>query len=115
MARAALGYGGWFLFNVSRDDPRLRPLIEEALADLGEEDSELRAMLLARLAGGPLRDEPSRERRASLSEQAVDIARRTGDPALLGYVLDARFLAIWAADNTGERLAIAAEMVQLSE
>jgi len=115
MARAALGYGGRFLFNVSRDDPRLRPLLEEALEDLGEEDSELRAMLLARLAGGPLRDEPSRERRASLGEQAVDIARRTGDPALLGYVLDARFLAIWAADNTGERLAIAAEMVQLSE
>ncbi len=72
-------------------------------------------MLLARLAGGPLRDEPSRERRASLSKQAVDIARRMGDPALLGYVLDARFQAIWAADNIGERLVIAAEMVQLSE
>ena len=115
VARATLGYGGRFLFNVSRDDPRLRLLLEEALADLGEEDSELRAMLLARLAGGPLRDEPSRERRASLSKQAVDIARRTGDPALLGYVLDARFQAIWAADNIGERLAIAAEMVQLSE
>ena len=115
VARAALGYGGRFLFNVSRDDPRLRLLLEEALADLGNGDSELRAMLLARLAGGPLRDETSRERRASLSEQAVDIARRTGDPALLGYVLDARFQAIWAADNTGERLAIAAEMAQLSE
>ena len=115
VARAALGYGGRFLFNVSRDDPRLRLLLEEALADLGDEDSELRAMLLARLAGGPLRDEPSRERRASLSKQAVDIARRMGDPALLGYVLDARFQAIWAADNIGERLAIAAEMVQLSE
>ena len=115
MARAALGYGGRFLFNVSRDDPRLRPLLEEALADLGDADSELRAMLLARLAGGPLRDEPSRERRAFLSEQAVDMARRLGDPALLGYVLDARFMAIWAPDNTGVRLAIAAEMVQLSE
>jgi DNA-binding SARP family transcriptional activator len=115
VARAALGYGGRFVFNVSRDDPRLRLLLEEALADLGTGDSELRAMLLARLAGGPLRDEPSRERRASLSEQAVDIARRMGDPALLGYVLDARFQAIWAADNIGERLAIAAEMVQLSE
>jgi tetratricopeptide (TPR) repeat protein len=115
MARAALGYGGRFLFNVSRDDPRLRPLLEEALADLGDGDSELRAMLLARLAGGPLRDEPSRERRASMSEQAVDMARRLGDPALLGYVLDGRFLAICAADTVEERLAIAAEMVQLSE
>jgi DNA-binding SARP family transcriptional activator len=115
MARAALGYGGRFVFNVSRDDPRLRPLLEEALADLGDGDSELRAMLLARLAGGPLRDEPSRDRRASLSEQAVGMARRLGDPALLGYVLDARFLAIWAPDTIGERLAIVAEMVQLSE
>jgi DNA-binding SARP family transcriptional activator len=115
MARAALGYGGRFLFNVSRDDHRLRPLLEEALADLGDGDSELRAMLLARLAGGPLRDEPSRERRASMSEQAVDMARRLGDPALLGYVLDGRFLAICAADTIEERLAIAAEMVQLSE
>ena len=114
MARAALGYGGRFLFNVSRDDPRLRPLLEEALTDLGDGDSELRAMLLARLAAGPLRDEPSRERRASLSVQAVDIARRLGDPVLLGYVLDARHMAIWAPDTIGERLAIAAEMVQLS-
>jgi DNA-binding SARP family transcriptional activator len=115
MARAALGYGGRFLFNVSRDDPRLRPLLEEALADLDTGDSALRAMLLARLVGGPLRDEPSRVRRASLSEEAVGIARRIGDPALLGYVLDARFMAIWAPDNIRERLAIAAEMVRLSE
>jgi DNA-binding SARP family transcriptional activator len=115
MARAALGYGGRFLFNVSRDDPRLRPLLEEALAELDDGDSELRAMLLARLAGGPLRDEPSRERRASLSEQAVDMARRLGDPALLGYALDGRLLAICAADTIEERLAIAAEMAKLSE
>ena len=115
MARAALGYGGRLLFNVSRDDPRLRPLLEQALAELGQGDSALRAKILARLAGGPLRDEPSRERRASLSEHAVDIARRTGDPALLGYVLDARFQAIWAADNIGERRAIAAEMVEVGE
>ena len=102
-------------FEGSRHDPRRGQLLEEALADLGEEDSEPRATPLDRLAGGPLRDEPSRERRASLSKQAVDIARRMGDPAPLGYVLDARFQAIWAADNIGERLAIAAEMVQLSE
>jgi DNA-binding SARP family transcriptional activator len=115
VARAALGYGGRLLFNVSRDDPRLRPLLEQALAELGQGDSALRAKILARLAGGPLRDEPSRERRASLSEHAVAIARRIGDPALLGYVLDASFLAIWAPDNIGKRRAIAAEMVEVGE
>jgi tetratricopeptide (TPR) repeat protein len=50
-----------------------------------------------------------------LSKHAVDIARRIGDPALLGYVLDARFQAIWAPDNIGKRRAIAAEMVEVGE
>jgi len=44
-------------------DGQLAPLLEEGLAALVEEDVELRARLLARLAG-VLRDEPSRDRRA---------------------------------------------------
>ena len=115
LARAALGYGGRFVFNASRDDPQLLPLLEEALAALGETDSELRVRLLARLAGGPLRDEPSRERRASLSEQAVEIARGVGDPALLAYALDARHMAIWGPDKMPELFAITTEMIHLSE
>jgi len=115
LARAALGYGGRFVFNASRDDPRLRPLLEEALAALGDTDRELRTRLMARLAGGPLRDEPSRERRASLSEQAVELARRAGDPALLAYALDARHMAVWGPDTMHERFAITAEMVHLGE
>jgi DNA-binding SARP family transcriptional activator len=115
MARAALGYGGRFVFNASRDDPRLRPLLEEALVALGDSDRELRARLLARLAGGPLRDEPSRAHRTSMSEQAVDLARAVGDPALLAYTLDARHMAIWGPDNMPDRFEITAEMVWLSE
>jgi tetratricopeptide (TPR) repeat protein len=79
LARAALGYGGRFVFNASRDDPRLRPLLEEALAALGDTDRELRTRLMARLAGGPLRDEQSRERRATLSEHAIQLARLAGE------------------------------------
>ena len=41
---------------VSRDDERLVPLLERAIAAAGTEDSILRVRLLARLAGGPLRD-----------------------------------------------------------
>jgi tetratricopeptide (TPR) repeat protein len=115
LARAALGYGGRFVFDASRDDPQLRPLLEEALSALGEGDPELRTRLLARLGAGPLRDEPSRELRDSLTEQAADIARRGGDPSLLAYALDARNMAIWDPASVEARLAITAEMMQLSE
>ena len=60
-----------------------------ALAALAEEDVELRARLLARLAGA-LRDEHSRDRRDRLSREAVELARRAGNPAALAYALDGR-------------------------
>ena len=56
LARAALGYGGRFVWARAWGDERLVPLLEEALAALPEEDSDLRVRLLARLAAGPLRD-----------------------------------------------------------
>ena len=55
LARAALGYGGRFLWEVSRDDPVVAPLLERALAAIGERDGPLRIRLMARLGGGPLR------------------------------------------------------------
>lgn len=115
LARAADGYGGRYVWDVGRDDPRLRPLLEEALRALGDDDDTLRVRLLARLAGGPLRAQRLRERVASYSEQAVELARRLGDPSLLAYALEARHAAVWAPDNVAERVAIANEMVHLSE
>ncbi|MDP9300081.1 MAG: AAA family ATPase [Actinomycetota bacterium] len=114
LARAALGYGGRFVWARSGDDPRLVLLLEDALAALGEEDSPLHAKLLARLAGA-LRDRPSREPRASLSQRAVEMARRIGDPATLAYALDGRYAAVWWSGNAEERLAIASEIIQLSD
>jgi hypothetical protein len=46
---------------------------------LAEDDVELRARLLARLAG-VLRDEHSRDRRDRISGEAVELARRAGKP-----------------------------------
>ncbi len=69
---------------------------------------------MARLSGA-LRDEPGRERRATLSAQAVEMARRLGDSATLAYTLDGRYSAIWAPDTAEERLAIADEIVALAE
>ena len=97
LARAALGYGGRTVWQRAGDDHRLVPLLEEALAAIGETDRALRCRLLARLSGA-LRDEPSLEPRSSLSEQAVALARALGDPDLLADALVAHFLATWGPD-----------------
>jgi eukaryotic-like serine/threonine-protein kinase len=113
-ARAAMGYGGRLAFGRAGDDHRLVPLLEEGLAAVGEEDVELRARLLARLAGA-LRDEHSRNRRDALSREAVELARRTGDAVALAYALDGRIVAIVAPDTVAEVLALATELRQVAE
>ena len=110
---AALGRGGRFVWGRGGVDLELVPLIEEALAGLGDEDSSLRARLLARLAGAQ-RDQASREPRGSISAEAVAIARRLGDPATLSYALESRWAAVWWPENPRERLEIADELVELA-
>jgi class 3 adenylate cyclase/tetratricopeptide (TPR) repeat protein len=112
LARAALGYGGRFVWEAARGDPHLVQLLEEALTELPRIDSPLRAQLLVRLAGGPLRDEVNRERRDVLSREAVEIARRLGDLATLAYVLDGRYSAVWWPNNLEERLEVSSELVR---
>ena len=53
------------------------PLLEEALSSLPTGDSGLRAMLMARLSSA-IRDQPFRDRRLSLSEEAVEMAKASG-------------------------------------
>jgi tetratricopeptide (TPR) repeat protein len=95
------------------DEDRLA-LLEEALAGLGDEDTPLRARLLARLAlelyyaGDP-------EGRMALSEQAVDLARALDDPRTLAVCLDARHYALWRPENVNERLEVAAELRRVAE
>ena len=114
LARAAAGYGGRYMWARAGRDARLVPLLEEGLAGLAEEDVELRARLLARLAGA-LRDEPSRDRRDRVSREAVELARRTENPAALAYALDGRCAAIQGADTVAELLALATELRELGE
>ena len=114
LARAALGYGGRFVWEAARGDTKLVPLLEQGLQALGDAHSSLRARLMARLAGGPLRDEPTRERRDALSQEAVELARRLGDQRTLAYALDGRYAAIWWPDNLEQRLAVATELVRVA-
>jgi eukaryotic-like serine/threonine-protein kinase len=112
-ARAALGYAmlpsdAW---NV---DLRKVEMIQQALGALSEGNGALRAMLMARLAW-ELHWSEDRERRESLSREAVELARQLGDPLALVYVLIYRHFAIWGPETLEQRLADAAELKRLCE
>lgn len=114
LARAAAGYGGRFLWARAATDERLVPLLEDALSALGEEDSVLRVQLLSRLAAAR-RGEPSRESRERLREEALQAARRIGDPSTLAYALDATLAAVEGPLNPDHQLAQADEVIVLAE
>jgi hypothetical protein len=67
-------------------------MLEEGLAAVGHDDPQLRARLLARLAGA-LRDDYSRGRRDALSREAVEVARTTNNPRALADALNGRAAA----------------------
>jgi hypothetical protein len=77
LARAALGYGGRFVWTKAGGDPRVVSLLEDALAVMPKTDSPLRARLLARRAGA-LRSQPTGETRVALSAEAVGICPAAG-------------------------------------
>jgi DNA-binding SARP family transcriptional activator len=112
LAQAAVGYGGRFLWSHGLADERLVALLEDGLSAVGEADSVLRVQLLARLAAA-LRHGPSRERRERISEEAIQIARRIGDPATLAYALAAAECALHAPHNAHMRLTKGEEIVSL--
>ena len=112
LAEAAVGYGGRFLWAHALADEQLVPLLEDGLSAVGEADSVLRVQLLARLAAA-LRHGPSRERRERISEEAIQTARRIGDPATLAYALAAAECALHAPHNAHTRLAKGDEIVSL--
>jgi tetratricopeptide (TPR) repeat protein len=115
LARAALAYGGpGFVFGL-HDEFELT-LLEQALDALGDEESALRASVLARLAMGLYgAGGRARERCVALSAEAVDMARRVGDPATLATALHSRHVALWGPRHLDERLAIASEIIRLAE
>lgn len=109
LARAAVAYGGRFMWARAGSDPYLVPLLERALRARGDREDALRIRLLARLAGA-LRDEHTMDRRAAISAEALEVARRIGDPTSLVHALSARFWAIWGPDHLDEMTTIAAEV-----
>jgi DNA-binding SARP family transcriptional activator len=111
LAQAALGYGGRYWL-ASRGDAQMITLLEEALSALGEGDRALTVRLMARLACA-IRDQPERDRRLALSEGAVEMARRVGDPHTLAYALAARCVALMSPDALDAFGKTAGEVIQV--
>jgi class 3 adenylate cyclase len=113
LARGAIEFGR-HRSDSSVVDWELVRILETAAAKLGDANVPLRAEVLARLAhelywaGVP-------ERVASLSYQAVEIARHLGDPATLMSALWSRHESSWSPDNLTQRLADTTEALALAE
>ena len=114
LARAALGYGGRFVWGVSRDDPDLVPLLERAAARIGEKDSPLRVRLLSRLGGGPLRGSPDPRRRRAMTREALEAARRLGDLATLAYALTGYIEAHRSPEHAIAQLDLSNELIEVA-
>ncbi len=113
LARAALGFGAR-KSPLDASNESLLQQLREALAALGPGDSALRARLLSRLALAVCVPDPRAESTA-LSEDAVRVGRRVGDPATLAFALFSRHAALAGPANVEERLSIATEIVRLAE
>jgi class 3 adenylate cyclase len=115
LSRAAFGFAGTWTEGGTGDQPAIS-LMEEALDALGGHDSALRARLLGRLAMEfSFTPTPTRRGRGGpLSQEAVEVARRVGDPATLAATLYYRFYSL-ERENAHERLAVATEMAERAE
>ena len=115
LAHAALGFGGRHQWARPGMDSHLIPLLQDALVLLGGQDERLRARLLSRLACAWRSSPERRDDSATLSRQAIEIARGLDDPGTLTYTLAGRFWATWWPENPEERQEIAREMLAIAK
>jgi tetratricopeptide (TPR) repeat protein len=113
-ADAALGLvvGGRGVSTWITDDIR-RSLLKEALDRLGPEQPILRIRLLG-AAAEALYGPEHWDRRHTLAEEAVELARSLGDAASLGAALEANRVALWGPGNTVRRLEATNAVMELA-
>ena len=92
--------------------PEAVRLLEEALQRLGPDDSPLKARALGGLARYLGVDRASGKNSKVYAPQAVAMARRLGDPELIGFSLLGMFYTLIAPEHAEQRLAIATEMLE---
>jgi tetratricopeptide (TPR) repeat protein len=113
LARAVLGFGGpWS--EMGQIDEQHLGLLREALDAVDPGESGLRALLMSRLAREMYFTDRRAEREA-LSAEALAIAQRVGDRAILAEVVSTHRWVTWGPDDLEGRLAMATEVVRLAE
>jgi predicted ATPase len=112
LALAALGIGAGFTGALGKVDELQVNIMREALSALSEVDSSMRARLLAHLSIA-LYYAP--EQRVPLSQQAIEMARRVGDPMAIVIALISHHDAMGLAEDLTERLALASEILLIAE
>jgi tetratricopeptide (TPR) repeat protein len=108
-ASAALGVGAGVTPAGTVDEVQIS-LLREALSTLPEGDTPLRARVLAQLS---LALFYSPELRSETNQQAVDMARRVGDPAAMVTALYARHVGLDGTYRVEERLAVGTQILQI--
>ncbi|MBV8161644.1 MAG: hypothetical protein JO265_12040, partial [Acidimicrobiia bacterium] len=116
LASAALALRSLGGLSGTADNERVL-LLEEARAALGDEQTSLRARVLAGLAQERYHswlDTAEIQETADLAAEAVELARQLDDPATLAAALIARHDATWRPGHAPERHEIAAELAQIA-
>jgi DNA-binding SARP family transcriptional activator len=115
LALGVLAHGGAGFESAYVDDEMVA-LLEEALAAVGDADSELRVRLLSRLAKALhyAGVESDREKRTRLGREAMEMAERLGTPRAELVALEGSHFALCQPDNLDNRLTAARRIVELA-
>lgn len=102
---------GAFFFVAENPDQEKIELCRAALESLSRDDP-LRVHVLAALASNlTFGSEPTE--RVGLIEEALKLAERHGDPALVGAVLNAEFICLWEPDTLDRREHIGTALAEI--
>ncbi|MDZ4827862.1 MAG: protein kinase, partial [Actinomycetota bacterium] len=112
IARAAVVFGS-LRFTSSGSDPAMLALLEEAVASRDRVDDVTRAKLLARLGNHVAFLDAARH--AELAGEAMEVARRSGDPAALAAALATSVYMRWNDVGEEELTVMRVELARLAE
>ena len=114
MAKAALANGRFWQSDTTGIDTERVAALEAAVAALGDDDPNTRALLLIKLSVENMYElDPTH--RVALAEEALTTARSTGDPFTLANVLSVRHNVILSHETTEQRRVESEELTQLAE
>jgi hypothetical protein len=112
LVRVALSFDRGFFAHLGRVDEDRIAILRESLSSSAAPPAQ-RACLLALLASELTWDDPD-DARFAMSDEALDLARATGDGATLLRVLSLRPPTIWSLDTHDEVVANVAELGDLT-